>query len=146
MIPILERSSRPPMSDKLFAQLGAQVEKEMARLNVPGVAVGVIEGDKEQVATFGVTSVEQPLSITEDTLFQIGSTTKTVTATTVMRLVEAGKLDLNTPVQTYLPNLRLSDPAVASRVTLRHLLSHTGGWIGDFFIDTGAGRDAIRRA
>src|SRR3954451_3962874 len=143
MIPIVERSSRPHMSDKLFAQLGAQVEKEMARLNVPGVAVGVIEGDKEDIATFGLTSVEQPLPITEDTLFQIGSTTKTVTATPVMRLVEAAKLDLDVPVQTYLPSLRLSDPDVASRVTLRHLLSHTGGWVGDFFLDTGTGRDAI---
>ena len=130
----------------LFTQLCDRVREAMHRLNVPGVALGLIEGDREHVATFGTTNIEHPLPITEDTLFQIGSTTKTVTATIVMRLVEAGKLDLDAPVRAYLPNLRLADPDVAGRVTLRHLLSHTGGWVGDFFLDTGTGRDAIRRA
>lgn len=134
------------LHDDLFAQLGKLVQDEMARLDVPGVAVGMIDGDQEQIATFGVTNINHPLPITADTLFQIGSTTKTFTAAIVMRLVEAGKLDLDTPVRTYLPALRLADRNVANRVTLRHLLSHSGGWSGDFFLDTGTGRDAIRRA
>jgi CubicO group peptidase (beta-lactamase class C family) len=132
--------------ENLFTQLCEQVREAMERLNVPGVAIGVIDGEEEHIASFGVTSIDHPLPVTNDTLFQIGSTTKTVTATTVMRLVEAGKLDLDLPVRTYLPRLTLSDPDVAGRVTLRHLLSHTGGWVGDLFIDTGTGRDAVRRA
>jgi CubicO group peptidase (beta-lactamase class C family) len=44
-----------------------------------------------------------------DTLFQIGSTTKTITATTIMRLVESGQVELDVPVRTYLPDLRLHD-------------------------------------
>ncbi len=142
----METGKTAPLHDDLFAQLGKLVQEEMARLDVPGVAVGIIDGDQEQIATFGVTNIEHPLPITADTLFQIGSTTKTFTATIIMRLVEAGKLDLDTPVRTYLPGLRLADQDVANRVTLRHLLSHSGGWSGDFFLDTGTGRDAIRRA
>ena len=56
-----------------------------------------------------------------------------------MRLVEAGKLDLDEPVRTYLPDLHLADEEVAGAVAMRHLLTHTGGWVGDYFDDTGGG-------
>ena len=83
------------------------------------------------------------MPVDPDTLFQIGSTTKTYTGMAAMRLVEQGKLDLDAPVRTYLPDLRLADEAVAAGVTLRHLLQHTAGWAGDYFEDTGAGDDAL---
>jgi CubicO group peptidase (beta-lactamase class C family) len=79
------------------------------------------------------------------TLFQIGSITKTFTATLSMRLVEENKLDLDTPVRAYLPDLALKDPSIAERVTMRHLLQHTGGWQGDYFADFGRGDDALAR-
>lgn len=121
------------------------VEVEQARLAVPGVAVGILHQGEELTAGFGVTNVNHPLSVDADTLFQIGSTTKTVTATVAMQLVEAGKLDLDTPVQTYLPDFRLGDAQTAAQVTLRHLFTHCGGWVGDFFLDTGRGDDAVAR-
>jgi CubicO group peptidase (beta-lactamase class C family) len=114
-------------------------------LGVPGVAVGVLDGGEETVAGFGVTSVEHPLEVDGDTLFQIGSITKTFTGTAVMRLVEDGRVDLDAPVRTYLPELRLADEGVAARVTMRHLLTHTGGWVGDYFDDLGMGDDALAR-
>jgi CubicO group peptidase (beta-lactamase class C family) len=80
-----------------------------------------------------------------DTLFRIGSITKTFTGTTVMRLVEQGTLDLDTPVRTYLPDFQTADPAVAPRVTLRQLLNHSAGWLGDYYEDTGPGDDAHAR-
>src|SRR3712207_2225949 len=89
--------------DATFRELGEVVGAAMERLHIPGVAVGVLYNGQEYVAGFGVTNVEHPLSVDADTLFQIGSTTKTVTGTVAMRLVEMGKLDLNTPVRTYLP-------------------------------------------
>ncbi|HEX5506362.1 MAG TPA: serine hydrolase domain-containing protein [Thermomicrobiales bacterium] len=131
--------------DATFQGLCEFVQAEMERLHVPGVAVGVVHDGKEYTAGFGVTSVENPLPVTADTLFQIGSTTKTVTGTAAMRLVERGKLDLDAPLRTYLPKLRLKDEAAAARVTLRHLFNHTGGWLGDYFDDTGMGEDALRR-
>jgi CubicO group peptidase (beta-lactamase class C family) len=115
--------------------LSEKVTEAMVRLQVPGVAVGILHNGEEHLAGFGVTNIHHPLPVDGDTLFQIGSTTKTVTATVVMRLVEAGRLDLDVPVRTYLPGLRLSSEEVASRVTMRHLLTHTAGWTGDYFDD-----------
>jgi CubicO group peptidase (beta-lactamase class C family) len=54
-----------------------------------------------------------------------------------------GKLDLDTPVRHWMPLLILGDEEVASKVTLRHLLTHTGGWMGDYFDDLGWGDDAL---
>jgi CubicO group peptidase (beta-lactamase class C family) len=126
-----------------FSLLGAQVTEALERYHVPGVAVGVIHEGRNYTAGFGVTNVNHPLEVTPDTLFQVGSTTKTVTATATMRLIERGMLDLNTPLRAYLPELRLADEEVAARVTLRHLFTHTAGWEGDYFDDTGAGDDAL---
>ena len=117
----------------------------MERLHVPGAALGITFGGKEEVGGLGVTNVEHPLPVDDETVFQIGSITKTFTGTAVMRLVEAGTLDLDEPVRTYLPELSLADEEVARRVTTRHLLTHTGGWEGDYFDDLGPGDDALAR-
>ena len=131
-----------PRVDQVFDY----ARSELGRIAVvPGAAVGIVNGEDERCEAFGVTSVEHPLDVTGETLFQIGSITKTITGTVAMRLVEQGKLDLETPVRTYLPELRMSDAAVADRVTMRHLLTHTGGWVGDFFDDLGYGDDALAR-
>lgn len=112
---------------------------------VPGIAVGLLADGEEWLAGFGVTNVEHPLEVDADTLFQIGSITKTFTATALMRLVEQGIVDLDAPVREYVPELRLRDEDVARRVTLRHLLTHHGGWFGDYFDDTGHDDDALAR-
>ena len=109
---------------------------------VPGVAVGVLEDGAERHEAYGVTSVENPLDVTPDTRFQVGSITKTFTGTAICELVARGDLDLDRPVREYLPDLVLADADATQRVTLRHLLSHTGGWFGDYFDDTGWGDDA----
>jgi len=129
--------------DPDFRQLCDEVVAAMARFGVPGVAVGVLRDGVEYAAGFGITNVAAPVAVDDHTLFQIGSTTKTFTGTVAMRLVEAGKLDLDAPLRTYLPELRLRDEGVAARVTLRHLFNHTGGWLGDYFDDTGDGDDAL---
>lgn len=114
-------------------------------LQVPGVAVGLYHEGTEQYAFHGVTSVENPLSVDEATIFQYGSTNKTFTATAIMRLVEEGRVDLDAPVRTYVPELRLRDEDVARRVTVLQLLNHTAGWSGDAFEDCGQGDDALER-
>jgi CubicO group peptidase (beta-lactamase class C family) len=119
------------------------VTELMERFSVPGVAVGVRHGDDEETAGFGVTSADHPLVVDADTLFQIGSITKTYTAAAAMRLVEDGRLDLDAPIRDVLPELRLADEDVAARASMRHLLSHTGGWTGDYFDVVGPGDDAL---
>lgn len=128
--------------NKQFQELTDRIQKDMKRLHVPGVAVGVWHKGREVRAGFGVTSVENPLPVTPETLFQTGSISKTYTATLLMQLVEQGKLDLDEPVRKYMPELKLSNESVAEQVTTRHLLTHTGGWVGDYFNDFGNGDDA----
>jgi CubicO group peptidase (beta-lactamase class C family) len=130
----------------LFSSLVASIPAEMERLHIPGVAIGIVYKDQIFTAGFGVTNLENPLPVTAKTLFQVGSISKTFTALGCMRLVEQGKLALDTPLRAYLPGLRLADEETAQKVTLRHLLTHCGGWTGDFFDDTGQGEDALERA
>src|SRR4051812_868981 len=117
------------MSNALFDELCSVVETEVARCRVPGVALGLLEQGEFRSRGFGITSIDHPLAVTPETLFQIGSISKPFTATAAMRLVDEGKLDLDAPVRTYLPDLSLRDERAAATVTPRHLLTHTGGWV-----------------
>ncbi|HVB26373.1 MAG TPA: serine hydrolase domain-containing protein [Mycobacteriales bacterium] len=112
---------------------------------LPGVAVGVLLDGVEHYAFHGVTSVENPLPVDADTLFQFGSTGKTFTATAMMRLVDLGLVELDAPVRRYVPELRLKDEDVAERVTVLQLFNHTAGWQGDLMDNTGDGDDALER-
>jgi CubicO group peptidase (beta-lactamase class C family) len=123
-------------------ELDAKIRSGMAKYDIPGVAVGVLHEGREFVRGYGVTNVDYPVPVDGDTVFRVASTTKTFTGTIVMRLVERGKLDLDARVRRYLPDFRTSDPA-AARVTVRQLLNHSAGWVGDDFTDTGAGDDAL---
>jgi CubicO group peptidase (beta-lactamase class C family) len=129
----------------LFDDVRAAVEAAIDESDTPGVAVGLLHEGEENRAAYGATSLENPLDVTPDTMFQIGSITKTFTGTIAMALVERGELELDAPVRRYLPKLALADPSVAAAVTMRHLLTHTAGWVGDYFADHGAGDDALAR-
>ncbi|MBV6451565.1 MAG: D-aminopeptidase [Anaerolineales bacterium] len=126
-----------------FKTIGSRIQKEMKRLHVPGVSIGVYHKGKEWTAGFGVTSIEHPLPVTADTLMQVGSISKTFTGTLLMALAEQGKVNLDAPVRKYIKDFKLRDEAVAKKVTIRHLLTHTGGWVGDYFNDFGNGDDAL---
>ena len=106
------RGARPSDSGDMASDrrtLQEWVTEAAERLDVPGVAVGVYHDGEEHYAFHGVTSVENPLPVDEDTLFQFGSTGKTFTATAIMRLVDQGRVDLDATVRTYLPELTLKD-------------------------------------
>ena len=139
----------PVASDKtaetLLRALDERIEAAMKRFRVPGVAVGVYWQGREHLRGFGVTNVAHPLAVDADTLFRIGSTTKTFTGTAMMRLVDQGKVDLAAPARTYLPDFTLADEAVAKSVTVGGLLNHSAGWLGDDYADYGRGDDALQR-
>jgi CubicO group peptidase (beta-lactamase class C family) len=125
--------------------LESRVRQLADELEIPGVAVGIFHEGAERYAYNGVTSIENPLPVDDDTLFQFGSTGKTYTSVCLLRLVEDGNVDLDAPVRRYVPELKLRDRDVAERVTVLQLLNHTAGWDGDFFEDTGEGDDALAR-
>ena len=113
------------------------------KFGIPGAAVGVWAGGQETFACHGVTSVANPLPVTPDTLFSLGSVSKTFTATTVMRLVAEGKVDLDARVREYVPELVLADEQVAQDMTVMNLLNHTAGLGVRLAVDTGDGDDAL---
>jgi CubicO group peptidase (beta-lactamase class C family) len=129
----------------LVRELDAKIRADMATYAIPGVAVGLLWRGVPYVQGYGVTDIDNPVPVDGDTGFRVASTTKTFTGTAVMRLVERRLINLDAPVVRYLPDLRTADPSVARRVTVRQLLNHTAGWLGDYFLDTGEGRDAMAR-
>jgi CubicO group peptidase (beta-lactamase class C family) len=141
-----QATTEAPTQTALTAdELTAKLAELATEFDVPGAAIGIHADGQDVVGVFGVTSVENPLPVDENTLFQFGSTGKTFTASAVMRLVEQGKVDLDAPVRTYVPELKLQDEEVARTVTVLHLLNHSAGWDGDHFEDTGRGDDALAR-
>ncbi len=126
-------------------QLSIYIENSMKTHNIPGVSIGIYNSGEVLTTGFGITSVENPLPVTDRTFFQIGSITKTFTCAAIMLLVEMGKLDLHEPIRSYYPDFKVSDEKTSSKATIYHLLTHTAGWLGDFFIDTGPGKDAMAR-
>lgn len=136
----------PDMPDQ-SADLEAEIAQAARELGVPGIAMGVEHGGQREIVTYGVTGVEHGRPIDEGTLFQIGSTAKTFTATAIMVLVEQGRIELDLPVRRYVPELRLGDVRTAETLTVGQLLNHTAGWDGgDTWTDTGEGDDALERA
>ncbi|BCJ41126.1 hypothetical protein GCM10010168_45760 [Actinoplanes ianthinogenes] len=94
---------------------------------VPGMAAGILHGDRIAYASHGVTNLASPQPVDEHTLFHLASVTKTFTATALVRLAAAGRLDLSAPVRDHVPELRLADPGSAAEITVHQLLNHTAG-------------------
>ena len=108
--------------------IDAFVEGVMVEWNVPGLGVAVVEDGQVILARgYGYRNVEEQLSATADTLFAIGSNSKSFTAAILGTLVEEGKLDWDEPVQTYLPDFRLYDPIASEEMTPRDLVTHRSG-------------------
>lgn len=112
---------------------------------VPGASLGILSGDEFLELATGVVNTRTGVPTTPDSLFQIGSNTKLYTATLVMQLVDEGRVDLDAPVRTYVPELRLADDQAARDITVRMLLTHTSGIQGDYFDDFGRGDDCLER-
>ena len=110
-----------------FEKIDHFIKEQMNRLNIPGVSLAIVEGDQiVHLRGFGQARPggEAP---TPQTPFFIGSTTKSFTALAVMQLVEAGKVELDAPLQRYLPWFRLADKQASAKITVRHLLNQTSG-------------------
>lgn len=101
------------------------VFRDTDRSDTPGCAVLVRRDGRTVFARgYGMASLELGVALTPQTVLDIGSTSKQVTAATVLLLAQEGRLDLDAPIQRYLPEV----PVLEAPVTLRHLLTHTSGW------------------
>jgi CubicO group peptidase (beta-lactamase class C family) len=126
-------------------KLAKVVEAAAKKFRIPGVAAGLLADGREACACHGVTSIENPLPIDRDTLFALGSVSKTFTATALMRLVAEGKVELAAPVRRYIPELTLKDERSAAQITVLNLLNHTSGLSWGPTFDSGEGNDALAR-
>src|SRR5947207_4315974 len=110
-----------------IASIDAFVSSQMQADHIPGVALGLVHND-QVMHLRGFGSADQSgRAVTPQTPFILGSVSKSFTALAIMQLVEAGKIELDAPVQRYLPWFRVADPVASARITVRHLLSHTSG-------------------
>lgn len=100
----------------------------MAENHVPGAALALIKDGRVVFEKgYGFRDLETHAPVTGETLFNIGSISKSFTALGITQLADRHRVDLDTPVVKYVPEVRLSDPRATQSVTLRQLLSHTSG-------------------
>ncbi|MRH89435.1 serine hydrolase [Nocardia sp. SYP-A9097] len=128
------------MSDTALQEF---VEATATKFGIPGITVGIWVDGREIFASHGVTSIENPVPVDRDTLFTVGSVSKTFTVTAVMQLVAEGRIDLDAPVRTYVPELTLIDETAAATITVKQLLNHTAGLDWNLINDTGEGDEAL---
>jgi CubicO group peptidase (beta-lactamase class C family) len=119
--------AKPASNATFYDAIDAYIKQQMRRLNIPGVSLAIVEGDRiVHLRGFGRARPGGEVP-TPQTPFFIGSITKSITALAVMQLVEAGKVELDAPVQRYLPWFRVADPQASAQMTVRHLLNQTSG-------------------
>ena len=123
----LATGSGPETEGDTFARIDSFVDFELDASRIPGIAVAVVE-DGRALHVRGFGNDGNGNAITADTPFWIGSNTKSYTALSVMQLVEAGEVELDAPVQRYLPEFTLADEEAAASITVRHLLNQTSGF------------------
>jgi len=110
-----------------FDAIDAYVQGQMKGMCIPGAAVGIVKGDEiVHLESFGDAD-DSGREVTSQTPFKIGSTSKSFTALAIMQLHEDGKLDLDAPVQRYIPWFRVADPEASKHITVRTLLNQTSG-------------------
>ncbi len=119
----------------LINDLQAYAESQVADYGIPAVSLATWHNGRLQQAAAGILNTETGVEATPDSIFQIGSITKVMTACLVMQLVDEGRVDLDHLVRDYLRDFQLVDETVAQQLTVRQLLNHTSGIAGDFFPD-----------
>jgi CubicO group peptidase (beta-lactamase class C family) len=110
------------------AEIDRLVTRTMAAFSVPGIAVGVVKDGKLVYAKgYGLRELGHPEPVDPDTVFAIGSISKSFTTAALAILVDDGKLHWDDRVIDYLPEFRMSDPFVTREFTIRDLLTHRSG-------------------
>lgn len=123
------RNPTEPGPEPVFTDF-SNIEEVMAFNNIPGMSIAVIQDFRvDTLMVFGVKNKSTMELVTEQTIFQAASITKSFTAVLVMKLVEEGLLSLDEDVNTYLTSWRVpeNEYTATEKVTIRRLLSHTAG-------------------
>jgi CubicO group peptidase (beta-lactamase class C family) len=125
-------------------ELQCRLAELVARYEVPGASVSVLADGEVTDAAAGVVNLRTGVEVQPDSPFMIQSITKVWTSTLVMQLVDEGLVALDEPVVRHLPGFRTADRTSSATITVRHLLTHTGGFEGDIWAPTTCDDDALR--
>jgi CubicO group peptidase (beta-lactamase class C family) len=121
----------PAMSQKALDEFDGIVQQALTEFQIPGVSVAVVQNGKVIYAKgFGYRDVDKKSPVTADTLFAIGSISKSFTSLIFATQSDEGKVDWDKPVRTYLPTFQTDDPTATDHATARDLLSHRSGMPG----------------
>src|SRR5262249_42797706 len=110
-----------------FKVVDDYITARMETSHIPGLSVAIVDGDQIVYLKGYGQADASGRPVTPQTPFIIGSISKTFTALAAMQLVESGKIELDAPVQRYLPWFRVADPVASARITVGNLLNHTSG-------------------
>lgn len=124
-----------------YAGLDAYIAKAVQTWKIPGMSVAIVRNDSViYTKGFGTLSAQNHTPVNDQTLFEIGSSSKAFTATLVAMMVTDGKMNWDTHLADYLPGFKLYDPEANAEVTLRDALTHRSGiargelvWLGSGF-------------
>lgn len=123
-VSVVAENARAAGDSQMARRVDEHVRSRMRAQQIPGLALGVMRDGKILKATgYGLADVENDVAVTPETVFQMGSAAKSITATAVMMLAEAGSVKLDDEITRFFPEA----PAAWKKVTVRHLLSHTSG-------------------
>jgi CubicO group peptidase (beta-lactamase class C family) len=122
----MSNASHPSLADLDVAAIDAFVQTQMDRHRIQGLALAITQGDEVlHLQGYGTAGEGRPVEA--HTPFYLGSVTKSFTALAVMQLVDTGQIELNRPIQDYLPWFEVADPGASAKITVRHLLNQTSG-------------------
>ena len=116
---------------KSLANIGEVLSESIPQLaeqfGSPGYVAGIYHDGAEWMFAHGVRNLNTGDPMTVDTAYLLGSISKVLTTTLLLKYVEAGQLDLEAPITRYLPDFRLKDLGAAERITVKQLVNHTNG-------------------
>ena len=131
-----QNTLRPDWAD-VISEIRPIVDAEMEAVKVTGFALALVDGDKLVWSEgFGHSDLAAGKKADADTMFEIGSVSKTFTGLMVLQLVEEGKLDIDRPVTDYIPSFKLGPPVrdfprTDRSITVRDMMTHHSGIPGD---------------
>lgn len=119
---------QPSPESALQARLDSAMTRVCQVYDLPGLAVGVIKGDRVVYARgFGLRKLGAPDPVTEESSFHMASVSKPFVAMAILQLVEKRQVSLDSPLTRYIPNFTMADPRY-TKVTIRQMLTHTSGF------------------
>jgi CubicO group peptidase (beta-lactamase class C family) len=134
---------QPPAATSVEKDLDTYILEYMKAMNAPGMTLGLTDSNKTvRSAGYGFADVDKRIAVNQHHLFEIGSITKSFVALVLLQMRDEGKLDLQTPVLDYLPELPIDAPF--GSITIHHLLTHTSGLPNNLGVFLGDGARLVQ--